>query len=202
MATHYTVAAACHRPLLSFHSSSSSRKPSSSKTKKNHSSFSSAILLAAGAAAGVAFAPAAALAALEEPANALSLPTWAIHVSSVVEWIAAMVLVWQYGDKSGLQTWKGLSWGMVLTVYRRLCLPGYNGNSPSVATLHTAGTGRSSVALQRTWPLTSRMEEEDSNNRCQKFGIKALLLLMFHFLAVHYVHAHGISFITQSLSTY
>jgi hypothetical protein len=26
-----------------------------------------------------------------EPANALSLPTWAIHVSSVVEWITAMV---------------------------------------------------------------------------------------------------------------
>lgn len=29
----------------------------------------------------------------EEPANALSLPTWAIHVSSVVEWVAAMVRV-------------------------------------------------------------------------------------------------------------
>ncbi|XP_071701141.1 uncharacterized protein [Rutidosis leptorrhynchoides] len=50
---------------------------------------------------------------LVEPANALSLPTWAIHVSSVVEWVAAMILVWQYGDKSGYQSWKGLSWGMV-----------------------------------------------------------------------------------------
>ncbi|KAL2516945.1 hypothetical protein Adt_13192 [Abeliophyllum distichum] len=48
-----------------------------------------------------------------EPANALSLPTWAIHVSSVVEWIAAMALVWQYGEKSGYESWKGLSWGMV-----------------------------------------------------------------------------------------
>ncbi|XVF52749.1 hypothetical protein PTKIN_Ptkin05aG0043600 [Pterospermum kingtungense] len=50
---------------------------------------------------------------LNEPANALSLPTWAIHVSSVVEWITAMALVWQYGEKSGFESWKGLSWGMV-----------------------------------------------------------------------------------------
>ncbi|KAI3822160.1 hypothetical protein L1987_09742 [Smallanthus sonchifolius] len=50
---------------------------------------------------------------LVEPSNALSLPTWAIHVSSVVEWVTAMILVWQYGDKSGYQSWKGLSWGMV-----------------------------------------------------------------------------------------
>ncbi|XP_042506345.1 uncharacterized protein LOC122082688, partial [Macadamia integrifolia] len=50
---------------------------------------------------------------LSEPDNALSLPTWAIHVSSVVEWITAMVLVWQYGEKPGNESWKGLSWGMV-----------------------------------------------------------------------------------------
>ncbi|KAL6986111.1 hypothetical protein U1Q18_019478 [Sarracenia purpurea var. burkii] len=50
---------------------------------------------------------------LNEPPNALSLPTWAIHVSSVVEWITAMALVWQYGEKSGNESWKGLSWGMV-----------------------------------------------------------------------------------------
>ncbi|KAG5089861.1 hypothetical protein JHK86_002473 [Glycine max] len=49
-----------------------------------------------------------------EPPNALSLPTWAIHVSSVAEWIIAMALVWQYGEKSGYPAWKGLSWGMVL----------------------------------------------------------------------------------------
>ncbi|KAL5828139.1 hypothetical protein ACOSQ4_019936 [Xanthoceras sorbifolium] len=54
---------------------------------------------------------------LTEPANALSLPTWAIHVSSVVEWIAAMSLVWQYGEESGFESWKGLSWGMLLWHY-------------------------------------------------------------------------------------
>uniref|UniRef100_A0A2P2LE42 Ycf49-like protein n=1 Tax=Rhizophora mucronata TaxID=61149 RepID=A0A2P2LE42_RHIMU len=50
---------------------------------------------------------------LSEPANALSLPTWTVHVSSVVEWITAMALVWRYGEKSGFESWKGLSWGMV-----------------------------------------------------------------------------------------
>ncbi|XP_048132502.1 uncharacterized protein LOC125314412 [Rhodamnia argentea] len=49
---------------------------------------------------------------LAEPANALSLPTWAVHVSSVAEWITAMALVWQYGEVSGYESWKGLSWGM------------------------------------------------------------------------------------------
>ncbi|KAF5957905.1 hypothetical protein HYC85_005130 [Camellia sinensis] len=44
---------------------------------------------------------------LDEPPNALSLPTWAIHVSSVVEWVMAMALVWQYGEKSGYESYEG-----------------------------------------------------------------------------------------------
>ncbi|KAL1355004.1 hypothetical protein HN51_007031 [Arachis hypogaea] len=58
---------------------------------------------------------------LHEPPNALSLPTWAVHVSSVAEWIIAMALVWQYGEKSGHQAWKGLSWGMVPLLGGALC---------------------------------------------------------------------------------
>uniref|UniRef100_A0A0D6QZP3 Ycf49-like protein n=1 Tax=Araucaria cunninghamii TaxID=56994 RepID=A0A0D6QZP3_ARACU len=57
----------------------------------------------------------------QEPKNALSLPTWAIHVSSVVEWVVAMALVWQYGDKPGRQAWKGLSWGMVPLLGGAMC---------------------------------------------------------------------------------
>ena len=33
-----------------------------------------------------------------EPENALSLPTWAIHFSSVFEWLFAMQLVWKYSE--------------------------------------------------------------------------------------------------------
>eukprot|EP00252_Welwitschia_mirabilis_P018179 TRINITY_DN40429_c0_g1_i1.p1 TRINITY_DN40429_c0_g1~~TRINITY_DN40429_c0_g1_i1.p1 ORF type:complete len:246 (-),score=23.40 TRINITY_DN40429_c0_g1_i1:525-1262(-) len=57
----------------------------------------------------------------KEPRNALSLPTWAIHVSSVAEWIIAMALVWQFGEKSGYQAWKGLSWGMVPLLGGAVC---------------------------------------------------------------------------------
>ncbi|XP_055819655.1 uncharacterized protein LOC129888703 [Solanum dulcamara] len=58
---------------------------------------------------------------LNEPSNALSLHTWASHVSSVVEWVTAMALVWQYGEKSGYESWKGLSWGMVPLLGGALC---------------------------------------------------------------------------------
>ncbi|KAJ6839134.1 uncharacterized protein M6B38_316675 [Iris pallida] len=119
MAAYYTLSAACTPPLLSLHSSSSS-----SSHRKRCSFSSAALLLVAGATAAgvVACAPPAALAAaLEEPRNALSLPTWVIHVSSVVEWIAAMLLVWEYGELSGFRAWKGLSWGMVLPLASALC---------------------------------------------------------------------------------
>eukprot|EP01025_Chloroclados_australasicus_P004036 TRINITY_DN10970_c0_g1_i1.p1 TRINITY_DN10970_c0_g1~~TRINITY_DN10970_c0_g1_i1.p1 ORF type:complete len:182 (-),score=5.56 TRINITY_DN10970_c0_g1_i1:532-1077(-) len=48
-----------------------------------------------------------------EPANALSLPTWIIHVSSVAEWVIAMGLVWQFAEVTGQQRWKRLTWGMI-----------------------------------------------------------------------------------------
>ena len=37
-----------------------------------------------------------------EPTNALSLPTWAIHISSTVEWASAMLLFWRYAEVTGL----------------------------------------------------------------------------------------------------
>ncbi|KAG0454072.1 hypothetical protein HPP92_025376 [Vanilla planifolia] len=93
----------------------------SSVKKQTGEGLTSAALLASGAgfalAAVMCAFPSAAwavLPVLEEPRNALSLPTWAIHVSSVIEWITAMALVWEYGEKSGFEAWKGLSWGMVI----------------------------------------------------------------------------------------
>lgn len=32
-----------------------------------------------------------------------------------------MVLVWEYGEKSGYESWKGLSWGMVPLLGGALC---------------------------------------------------------------------------------
>ncbi|CAL5087283.1 unnamed protein product [Urochloa decumbens] len=83
----------------------------------------SGVVLAAAAAAVAAAAAASppALAALSEPANALSLPTWAVHVSSVAEWVTAMWLVWDYGERTGIKGWKGLSWGMVPLLGGAMC---------------------------------------------------------------------------------
>lgn len=48
-----------------------------------------------------------------EPANALSLPTWAIHVSSVVEWLTAMGLFVKLGAVRGDPAMAGMAWGML-----------------------------------------------------------------------------------------
>lgn len=48
-----------------------------------------------------------------EPINALSIPTWAIHFSSVLEYLLAMNLVWDYSKTTGNESWKGLTWGML-----------------------------------------------------------------------------------------
>lgn len=52
-------------------------------------------------------------AAATEPINALSLPTWLVHWSSVFEFILAMSLAWRYAQVTGNEKWKGLAWGML-----------------------------------------------------------------------------------------
>lgn len=48
-----------------------------------------------------------------EPENALSIPTWAIHFSSVFEYLFAMQLIWDYAEITDNPKWKGLTWGML-----------------------------------------------------------------------------------------
>lgn len=64
-------------------------------------------------AATAALDPVASLGLREEPANALSLPTWAVHVSSVTEWSIAMRLIWEHAETSGNPAWRGLSVAMI-----------------------------------------------------------------------------------------
>lgn len=116
--------------------------------------------LTLGGIALIAAQPAAAIDLLrEEPANALSLPTWAIHVSSVVEWVAAMVwcccvsksadvpsltvaawqgLIWRYGEVSGNQLWKGLTWAMLPSLGGAMCACTWHFfyNSPDLEVRH------------------------------------------------------------------
>ena len=53
--------------------------------------------------------------------HALSIPTWIIHVSSVIEWIAAIWLIWTYGEIKRDRTWWGLSFAMLPALVSAMC---------------------------------------------------------------------------------
>ena len=48
-----------------------------------------------------------------EPDNALTIATWIIHVSSLVEFLVAMGFCWRWADVVKNPTWKGLTWGLL-----------------------------------------------------------------------------------------
>ena len=72
-----------------------------------------------------------------EPGNALSLPTWMVHVSSLIEWLAAMGLIWRYAETTGNPRWKGLTVAMVPFHTSGLCACTYHFfyNAPPVRSL-------------------------------------------------------------------
>jgi hypothetical protein len=53
--------------------------------------------------------------------HALSLPTWWIHVSSVVEWITAIALVTQFAQVSQALVWRWLAWAMLPALGGAMC---------------------------------------------------------------------------------
>jgi len=61
-----------------------------------------------------------------EPVNALSIPTWAIHSSSVIEYLIAMDIIWNYAQNTGNEKWKGLTWGMLPNHASGICACTYH----------------------------------------------------------------------------
>jgi hypothetical protein len=53
--------------------------------------------------------------------HALSIPTWMIHISSVIEWIAAIWLIWRYGEVTKNRAWWGLSLAMLPALVSAMC---------------------------------------------------------------------------------
>ncbi|MFB2876711.1 DUF2499 domain-containing protein [Floridanema aerugineum] len=53
--------------------------------------------------------------------HVLSIPTWIIHVSSVIEWIAAIWLIWTYGEVTKNRAWYALSLGMLPALVSAMC---------------------------------------------------------------------------------
>lgn len=53
--------------------------------------------------------------------HVLSIPTWIIHVASVIEWIAAIWLIWSYGEITGNRYWWALSCAMFPALVGAMC---------------------------------------------------------------------------------
>ncbi|MGV0027246.1 DUF2499 domain-containing protein [Phormidesmis priestleyi] len=84
--------------------------------------------------------------------QALSIPTWVIHISSVVEWIAAIWLIWRYAEVSQNLAWRSLSWGMLPALVSAMCACTWHFfNNPTslewVVTLQAAMTFVGNVTL-------------------------------------------------------
>lgn len=66
--------------------------------------------------------------------HALSIPTWIIHISSVLEWIAAIWLIWRYSEVMENPAWKTLSFAMLPALVSAMCACTWHffDNSPSL----------------------------------------------------------------------
>lgn len=66
--------------------------------------------------------------------HALSLPTWWIHVASVIEWMLAIVAVERYGRLRSEPGWRALALAMLPALVSAMaaCLWHYHDNAPSL----------------------------------------------------------------------
>ncbi|XGV96641.1 MAG: DUF2499 domain-containing protein [Leptolyngbya sp. BL-A-14] len=69
--------------------------------------------------------------------HALSLPTWIIHIASVMEWASALVLVWRYASVCHNPAWRGLAIAMLPALLSAIavCVWHFFDNTPSLAWL-------------------------------------------------------------------
>lgn len=90
--------------------------------------------------------------------HALSIPTWMVHVSSVLEWVAAIWFIWQYAEASGHLAWRALSFGMLPALISAMCACTWHffDNAPALywlVTLQAAMTvvGNCTACLAAWW---------------------------------------------------
>lgn len=71
--------------------------------------------------------------------NALSIPTWMIHISSVIEWMAAIWLIWTFAVVTQQLAWRSLSLGMLPALVSAMCACTWHlfDNAPSLSWLVT-----------------------------------------------------------------
>ena len=109
--------------------------------------------------------------------HALSIPTWIIHVSSVVEWIVAIWLIWTYGEVTQNKAWWALSLGMLPALVSAMCACTwhYFDNSPAlewIVTLQAAMTLIGNFTLWAAawwiWRSVQPASEKIENSKIEK----------------------------------
>jgi hypothetical protein len=103
--------------------------------------------------------------------HALSIPTWIIHISSVIEWTAAIWLAWVYGDRSHNPSWRALSWGMIPALVSAMCACTWHffDNLPALewlVTLQAATTvlGNITLCIAGWWIWTTAKRKAQPQN--------------------------------------
>jgi Protein of unknown function (DUF2499) len=98
--------------------------------------------------------------------NALSIPTWMIHVSSVIEWIVAIWLIWVYGEVVQNPAWRWLSFAMLPALVSAMCACTWHffDNAPSLEWLvmvqaATTLGGNCTLCLAAWWIYRSSQVE-------------------------------------------
>ncbi|ERN43101.1 protein of unknown function (DUF2499) [Rubidibacter lacunae KORDI 51-2] len=71
--------------------------------------------------------------------HVLSIPTWIVHISSVIEWAAAIWFVWRFGELTGDRDWFWLAWGMLPALVSAMCAVTWHffDNAPTLSWLVT-----------------------------------------------------------------
>ncbi|MEM8780226.1 MAG: DUF2499 domain-containing protein [Cyanobacteria bacterium P01_G01_bin.49] len=94
--------------------------------------------------------------------NVLSIPTWMVHVSSVIEWTAAIWFIWTYAEVSHKFYWRSLSWGMLPALMSAMCACTWHffDNAPSLDWLVTVQAsltvlGNCTLCLAAWWIFRS-----------------------------------------------
>jgi hypothetical protein len=117
--------------------------------------------------------------------HALSIPTWVIHISSVIEWIAAIWLIWTYGEVSQNRAWWGLSIAMLPALVSAMCACTWHffDNSASLewlVTLQAAMTvvGNCTQMVAAWWIWRSTTVERSASNSTALNTLMPLPLLL------------------------
>ncbi|MGA7937413.1 MAG: DUF3593 domain-containing protein, partial [Kovacikia sp.] len=119
--------------------------------------------------------------------HVLSIPTWIIHTSSVIEWIAAIWLIWTYGEVTQNRAWWWFSLAMLPALVSAMCACTWHffDNAVSLewlvtlqAAMTVVGNGTLMLAAWQLWKQGSEGSGQKATGNGIKVGAIAPVFLM------------------------